>query len=154
MKKTKTILMTSHGENDIAMLEMQRKYKEAIDTFTPQINSDCPNYKKAIAWCKKNGYTFKTDISYNGYIYVEKFICDKDSKIEIKFYDGIIKDALPQIEIFNMEANFGNIMSETTYSYKRQRGFCLDPQSIEETFALALEKEKEWEAEWTLIKNK
>lgn len=135
------------------ILEMQRKYREALATFSPQINPHSPNYIKAIEWMKANGYSFTKDISYNGYIYFEKLICDKDSKIEIQIYDGIIKDSLPCIEILNLEADFGNIMDETKYFYKRQ-SVLLDPLSLDELFEMALQTEQKWEAEWEIIKSK
>lgn len=136
---------------DKEMLERQRKYREAIATFTPQINPTSPNYVKAIEWAKANGYEFKSDISYNGFIYMQKYICDKDSVIELKVYDGIIKDAEPHIEVANLEADFGSIMDETKYFYKRQKGLMLDPHSLDELFSIALIVEQKWEAEWKEI---
>ena len=137
------------------VLERQRKYREAIATFTPQINPTSPNYVRTIEWAKANGYTFKTDVSYNGFIYMEKFICDKDSRIELQIYDGIIKVHAPRIEVDNLEADFGSIFAETKYYYKTQRGLRLDPHTLDELFAIAVETEQKWEAEWVeILKNK
>lgn len=131
--------------------EAQRLYREAIATFTPRTNSNSPNYIRLMEFAKANGYIFANDISYNGFIHVEKTICDGDSKINLKVYDGIIKTANPAIEILNLEADFGNIMDETKHRFKKQRGLCLDPKNLDELFELALKKEAEWEAEWAEI---
>lgn len=134
------------------VLERQKAYRNAIDTFTPQENADSPNYIRAIAWCKENGYTFKSDVSYNGFIEVEKYICDEDSKIVLKLYDGIKKDETPFIDVYNVEADFGSIMSETRYGYKEQRGLMLHPHNLDELFDIALKTEAKWELEWIKLK--
>lgn len=148
-------MITTEDKNkeEAAVKERQRAYRNAIATFTPQENATSPNYVRLIEWCKENGYTFKDDVSYNGFIYVEKYICEEDSKIVLKVYDGIKKDSEPSIEIYNVEANFGDlIMSETTYSYRMQDGLRLDPHNLDELFTIALEIEQKWEAEWVKLK--
>lgn len=135
------------------ILDKKKAYRNAIDTFTPIVNATSPAYVRLIEWCKANGYTFKDDVSYNGFIYVEKYICEEDSKIVLKVYDGIKKDEHPDIQVYNVEANFGEkIMDETTYSYKEQHGLRLDPHNLDELFTIALETEAKWEAEWVKLK--
>ena len=51
----------------IDLTKRQAAYRNAIETFTPQLNADCSNFEKAMQFAKVNGYEFRHDTSYNGF---------------------------------------------------------------------------------------
>ncbi len=124
-------------------------YQTRLKKFKVEKNANCPNYKKAIAWAKENGYTLSKDISYNGYIYFEriiKFFTNSPLdvyKIELQVYDDIIKKSEPKFEMFVQEADFGqSILSPTTYRFKSipvKGGY--NSRNLDELFRLAINKE-------------
>lgn len=62
-------------------------YQFAKDNFIPELDTNCHNYKTAMAWAKTNGYLFHQDVSYNGFVYLRKYIgAEQDYKIDIQIY--------------------------------------------------------------------
>jgi len=117
----------------------KEKAEESSDSslkdFYIEENYDCENYQKAIKFAKENGYYLKNDVSYNGFIFIEKLLEGEEEKIEIQVYDGITKDDVPNIEVLTKEAQFGSIMSETKYRF------------------LPTQYHKKWDRDWYDLKD-
>jgi hypothetical protein len=118
-------------------------YRARCKNFKPGVNTKCPNYVKAIKWAKENGYLMSKDMSYNGFIYLEKIFNNELDKIELQVYDGIKNKSAHCLEHSEWGADFGqSIMSETTYYFRTQKGG-KSANTLDELFELALKKEKE-----------
>lgn len=62
-------------------------YQFAKDNYIPELDTNCHNYKTAMAWAKVNGYPFHQDVSYNGFIYLRKYIgAEQDYMLELQIY--------------------------------------------------------------------
>lgn len=102
-------------------------YEIRLKNWELKKDKDNPNYLHVKAWAEKNGYYLSQDVSYNGFIYVKKHICETSNphdgyELELQIYDGLNDRKYHSFQQFNMEAEFGNIMSPTTYRYKMAHG--------------------------------
>lgn len=137
-----------------------KTYQQRCDTFDPEQNPTCPNYLKAIEFAKANGYIMSKDISYNGYIFFEKVICDGEYKLEFQVYDDIIKTSEPDFQPYWKEMDFsGNLYHDAMYGNKarfkmRNRTGGYNTPNLDELFKLALEIEKEYIAEDKEVRKK
>lgn len=111
-------------------------------------NKDCPNYTQTKAWAEKNGFRLSKDVSYNGFIYLEKAICETEDphdgyKLELQVYDGTDTDKWHNLQQYDMEADFGDIFDETKYRYKMAHGLDKnkDSQNLDELFEFTLTRE-------------
>jgi len=110
-------------------------YQQRIENFIVETNSTCNNYVQAIQFAKENGYTLKNDISYNGYIILEKLLSTNEDKIEIKVYDDLIKSCVPCVDVKTKEAIFGSIMDEIKYRF------------------VSTQYHKQWDRDWYDLKD-
>jgi hypothetical protein len=120
-------------------------------------DQDCENYVRAKEWALENGYKLRDDVSYNGFIVIEKKFCfttdpSDGHSIEITIYKDVVSPMLSlnrkyhSYQQSDMEAEFGNIMDETKYRLKHARGqerASVDHKDLEVVLKLALEREKE-----------
>jgi len=146
--------MLKHAKIQINLVKEQMKkgggltpYEQRLAKWQIEENPDAPNYVKAIDWAKKHGYHLSNDVSYNGYIFFEKVICNGEHKIKLQVYDDIIKSSAPGFEQYDLEADFGqSIMDETKHRFKMASNQSdWDANNLDDLFALALRKEKHLE---------
>lgn len=99
-------------------------YEIRMSNWEIEEDRDCENYQLAKAWAIQNGYSLVKDISYNGYIYLEKkFNLTEDpsdgNKIELQVY---CYDRFHNWQQYDMEPDFGSIMDETKWRFKPSKG--------------------------------
>ncbi len=130
-------------------METKNPYQERLKNWEIEKNKDCPNYARAKEWAIKNGFTLQNDVSYNGFIYLIKTICETEDlhdghEIELQVYDGTDDRKYHDVQQSDKEADFGNIMDETKYRYKTAHGVgtSFSSQNLENVFDAALNLEK------------
>ena len=127
-------------------------YQTRLKNWELEEHRDCENFKKAKEFCERHGFSLRNDISYNGFIEIEKEICLTEDphdghKLEIKIYTNEAinggRDKWHDAQQYDMEANFGDkIMDETVYGFKMQHGIgtCQSSKDLETIFTWALER--------------
>jgi hypothetical protein len=123
-------------------------YEVRMKNWDIEQNKYCQNYLHTKDWAEQNGFLLSRDISYNGFIYLKKEICKTENPhdgylLEIQVYDGTDSRKWHNLEQYEMRANFGNIMDETTYSYKVSNGDGTNfaSQNLQELFDFVLKRE-------------
>lgn len=123
-------------------------YETRLKNWEIGKNKDCPNYTQARAWAEKHGFRLSKDVSYNGFIYLEKTICETEDphdgyQLELQVYDGTTDEKWHNLQQYDMEADFGGIFDETKYRYKMAHGLekNKDSQSLDELFEFTLQRE-------------
>ncbi len=130
--------------------KIENPYQTRLKNWQLEENGTCPNYLKTKEWAIKNGFSLRDDVSYNGFIYLIKTICETADpfdghKLELQIYDGTNDRKYHDFDQYDMEAEFGGIMDKTTYRYKQAHGVGVSfaTQSLDELFEFALKREKE-----------
>jgi hypothetical protein len=125
-------------------------YSQHMSEWNIKYNRNCSNYVTAKAWALDNGFELADDISYNGYIKLQKTIGETENsydghKLEIQVYDGIIKNSEHWFQQYDKHAEFGKIMDPITYHYTHARGpkTNFDSFDLGRVFEFTLQRESE-----------
>lgn len=124
-----------------------------LENWEIREDSDCENYVRAKQWSLENGYKLRDDVSYNGFIVIEKKFCFTTDpmdghSLEIKVHKDTVCTNRKYHSYWqsDMDAEFGNIMDATKYRLKRvtnQKRASYGDKDLEVVLRLALEREKE-----------
>lgn len=124
-----------------------------LENWEIREDSDCENYVRAKQWALENGYKLRDDVSYNGFIVIEKKFCFTTDpmdghSLEITVYKDTVctNRKFHSYQQSDMDAEFGNIMDATKYRLKRatnQEKASYGDKDLEVVLRLALEREKE-----------
>lgn len=122
---------------------------EKIENWDIEEDQDCENYIKAKEWSLKNGYKLRDDVSYNGFIVIEKKFClTSDPSTGHSLEINIYKDTNRKNHYYkqsDMVPEFGNIVDKTKYRLKftSGKGANYDDKDLDVVFKKAIEREKE-----------
>lgn len=132
-------------------------YQVRMNAWDIQQDKDCANYQKAKVWAIANGYKLHKDVSYNGFIYIQKEFCLTEDPhdghcLELQIHANTTddRDKYHSYQQEDMEAEFGNIMDETKYRFKysHEAGAHASSKDVETILAKTLEREKQLVAEF------
>lgn len=129
-------------------------YQTRLKNWELEEHVNCENFKQAKEFCEKHGFSLRNDVSYNGFIELEKEICKADQpsdghKLELQIWcdaNHLGHERYHRSEQFDMEWDFENdsILKPMKYRYKAVHVIeaHTSSQSLEEIFAWTLQREE------------
>ena len=129
-------------------------YQTRLKNWELEEHRDCKNFKAAKEFCEKHGFSLRNDISYNGFIEIEKEICITDNpsdghKLELQIWcdvNHLGHERYHLSEQFDMEWYTENdsILKPMKYRYKAVHEIEAHTSSknLDELFAWTLKREE------------